>query len=91
MDITFAQSSRPLKTFRSLIILNNVKVNKRARVSSFVVIGLPRALCIYTQVVRLSLKCGCGITIDKKLMSVCRLRDENKSNTLYEQISFKGY
>jgi hypothetical protein len=64
-------------------------VCKRARVSSFVVIGLPRALCIYTQVVRLSLKCGCGITIDKKVMSVCRLGVENKSKTLYEQISLK--
>jgi hypothetical protein len=62
-------------------------VCKRARASSFVVIGLPRELCIYTQVVRLSLKCGCGITIDKKLMSVCRLGDENKSKTLYKQIS----
>ena len=64
---------------------------KRARAFSFVVIRLPRALCIYTQVVRLSLKCGCGITIDKKLMSIFRLGDENKSKTLYEQVSFKGY
>ena len=62
---------------------------KRARAFSFVVIRLPRALCIYTQVVRLSLKCGCGITIDKKLMSIFRLGDENKSKTLYEQISLK--
>ena len=58
-----------------------------ARVSSFVVIGLPRALCIYMQVVWLSLKCGCDITIDKKLISVCRLGDENKSKSLYDYMN----